>query len=94
MTLGEHHPTYAISLNNLAWLLLLHGDYAGARPLLEHALAIRKATLGERHPDYANSLSNLGFLHWTQGDRPGAACLYEQGLEIARNNLDLVPKQA
>ena len=57
--LGERHPDYALSLNNLAALLESQGDYAAARPLFEQALAIRKAVLGERHPDYATSLNNL-----------------------------------
>ena len=57
--LGEHHPDYATSLNNLAVLLTSQGDYAAARPLYEQALAIRKEVLGERHPDYATSLNNL-----------------------------------
>ena len=40
--LGERHPVYALSLNNLAALLDKQGDYAAARPLLEQAVAIRK----------------------------------------------------
>ena len=60
--LGERHPDYAKSLNNLAMLLEAQGDYAGARPLYEKALAIRKEVLGERHPDYAKSLNNLAML--------------------------------
>ena len=35
--LGERHPDYAASLDNLARLLELQGDYAAARPLFEHA---------------------------------------------------------
>jgi tetratricopeptide (TPR) repeat protein len=46
--LGERHPHYATSLNNLAYLLKAQGDYVGARPLYEQALAIKKAVLGQR----------------------------------------------
>ena len=82
--LGERHPKYATSLNNLAFLLEAQGDYAGARPLYEQALAIRKEVLGERHPDYAVSLSNLAGLLNAQGDYAGARPLYEQALAISK----------
>ncbi len=57
--LGENHPDYAQSLNNLASLYEAMGDYAKAEPLYRQALEIRKRALGENHPDFAESLSNL-----------------------------------
>ena len=60
--LGERHPATAISLHNLAGLLVMQGDYAAARPLYEQALAILKAVYGERHPATATSLNNLAYL--------------------------------
>ena len=39
--LGARHPDTARSLNNLGSLLQAQGDYAGARPYYEEALAIR-----------------------------------------------------
>ena len=51
--LGEKHPDYATSLNNLALLYKDMGDYAKAEPLYRQALEIRKQALGEKHPDYA-----------------------------------------
>ena len=39
--LGEGHPDYATSLNDLAGLLYAQGDYPAARPLIERALAIQ-----------------------------------------------------
>ncbi len=85
--LGERHPLYANSLNNLAALLDATGDYPGARPLYEKALAINKEVLGERHPDYATSLHNLAFLLYGQGDYAGARPLYEQALAIRKEVL-------
>ena len=38
------------------------GDYAGARPYLERALATRETALGPDHPDTATSLDHLGLL--------------------------------
>ncbi len=56
--LGENHPDYATSLNNLAELYHNMGDYSKAEPLLQKALEIRKKALGENYPDYATSLDN------------------------------------
>ena len=47
------------SLNNLAILLQDQGDFAGARPLYERALAIHERVLGPEHPETATSLNNL-----------------------------------
>ena len=74
--LGENHPDYAISLNNLARLYKAMGDYAKAEPLYRQALEIRKRVLGENHPDYANSLNNLAMLYQAHGGlREGRAAL-------------------
>ena len=85
--LGERHPDYALSLNNLAALLDSQGDYAAARPLYEQALAINKEVLGERHPDYASSLNNLAGLLKSQGDYAAARPLLEQALAIRKEVL-------
>ena len=58
-TLGEKHPNYATSLNNLANYYSGLGDYNKAVELGTMAMNIYKETLGEKHPDYASSLSNL-----------------------------------
>ena len=44
-TLGERHPDYAISLNNLAGLHQAMGDHKAALPLVEKALAIQSSRL-------------------------------------------------
>ena len=43
--LGENHPDYANSLDNLALLYMHMGDYAQAEPLYQKALEIRRSTL-------------------------------------------------
>jgi hypothetical protein len=58
----------ATPCGNLGYHLHAQGDYVGARPYLEQALAIRRAVLGEQHPDTARSLSNLGLFLQAQGD--------------------------
>jgi CHAT domain-containing protein/Tfp pilus assembly protein PilF len=85
--LGERHPEYAMSLNNLALLLESQGDYAAARPLFEQALAINKGVLGERHPEYAMSLHDLAGLLRSQGDYAAARPLNEQALAILKEVL-------
>ena len=67
--LGEGHPDYATSLNNLAALYHAMGDYDRAEPLYRQALEIKKKALGEKHPDYATGLNNLAAV-WLQGDTP------------------------
>jgi len=43
------------------------GDYAGARPLLERALTLRRNALGEGHPDVATSEMHLARLDGATG---------------------------
>ena len=57
--LGERHPDYADSLNNLAELYRAMGRHAEAEPLYKQAMEIYRTALGERHPYYATSLNNL-----------------------------------
>ena len=54
---GPEHPATARSLNSLAALLKTQGDYQGARPLFERALAINEKALGPKHPSTATSLN-------------------------------------
>ena len=86
-SLGEKHPDYATSLNNLAMLYQDMGDYVKAEPLFQKALEIYKQTLGEKHPDYAASLNNLALLYKSMGDYAKAEPLYRQALEIYKQAL-------
>ena len=63
--------------------------YADAKPLLKHALAIRKEVLGERDRDRdtATSLNNLALLLEAQGDYAAAKTLCEQALAIRKEVL-------
>jgi tetratricopeptide (TPR) repeat protein len=70
--LGEDHPQFAASLNNLAGLYQSQGKYSEAEPLHLQALSICKRQLGADHPDVAQNLMNLAALyHNTQ--RPSKA---------------------
>ena len=80
--LGEGHPTVGSSLNGLAALYQVQGNYTAALPLYERALVIGELALGEDHPDVANSLSNLATLYQAQGNYTAALPLLERALTI------------
>jgi tetratricopeptide (TPR) repeat protein len=98
--LGEKHPQYAASLNNIAGLLYTQGKYDEAEHLYQQSLAIiRKVcaihlaassrdhscqVFGEEHPDVASALHNLAGLLYTQGKYDEAEPLCQQSLAIRR----------
>jgi tetratricopeptide (TPR) repeat protein len=82
--LGEGHPDYATSLNNLAGLYRAMGRHAEAEPLYKQAMEIRRTALGEGHPDYATSLNNLAGLYRAMGRHAEAEALSERAMEIGR----------
>ena len=80
--LGEKHPAYANSLNNLALLYQAQGNPTKAEPLYLEALAIDKQALGQNHPDYATDLINLAALYRAQGHYAKAEPLLVTALAI------------
>ena len=85
--LGEEHPSFATSLNNLGALYCLTGRYAEAEPLLRQAMEIRCTALGEEHPEFATNLNNLAELYRSTGRYAEAEPLLRQALEITRTAL-------
>ena len=69
--LGPEHPLTATNLNNLGRLLYDQGDFSGARPLYERALAIHEKVLGPEHPLTAGCLNNLALLLGTRATSRG-----------------------
>jgi hypothetical protein len=61
-SLGPDHPTVAIRLGSLAWLLKATNRVAEAEPLMRRALAIDERSLGPDHPTVARDLNNLALL--------------------------------
>ena len=61
-------------------LLKEQGRLDEARPLLEEALAGKRATLGEAHPSTLNSLFCLGALLDAQGEAAEALRVLEEAL--------------
>jgi CHAT domain-containing protein/tetratricopeptide (TPR) repeat protein len=58
------------------------GDYLGARPLFERALAVQEAALGHEHELVGNTLNNLANLISDMGDYPGSKPMYDRALRI------------
>jgi CHAT domain-containing protein/Tfp pilus assembly protein PilF len=85
--LGEEHPDYAASLNNLGTLYDSMAEYAHAEPLLEQALEINRKALGEESLHYATGLNNIGHLYESNGDYTRAELHYRQAVEIRKKML-------
>jgi tetratricopeptide (TPR) repeat protein len=78
---GEYHLQTAGCFKSLAYLIWEQGDLAGARPLLENALAINEKAHGEDQ-EIALILVNLAVLLQAQGDLAGAQQRAERALVI------------
>jgi CHAT domain-containing protein/tetratricopeptide (TPR) repeat protein len=85
--LGEKHPHYARSLNNLAMLYQAMGEYGKALPLLLETRRLCRQALGERHPLYATSLNNLASLYLVTREHGKALPLFLEARELRRQVL-------
>ena len=70
--IGPDHPSYAITLNNIAGIHWRRKDHAAAEALLQEALRIDRASLGADHPDTITDDRNLAALYgdWAQVENP------------------------
>ena len=80
--LGEEHPGYAVSLDNLSVYYSFLGNYTEAIRLGTQAMEIRKKVLGEESHDYARSLNNLAGYYSDLGNYTEAIRLGTQAMEI------------
>jgi Tfp pilus assembly protein PilF len=85
--LGEEHPSYTNSLNNLAMLYESMGHYARAEPLFLKCRDIDKKVSGEEHPNFASTLNNLALLYLRMGEYARAKPLILQCLDIRKKVL-------
>ncbi|MGB6298160.1 MAG: CHAT domain-containing tetratricopeptide repeat protein [Rivularia sp. (in: cyanobacteria)] len=84
--IGEH-KALADSLNNLAELYRIQGNYPEAQPLLIESTEMRKRLLGENHPDVAQSLNNLAAFYVIQGNYSEAEDYFFQALDLWKIHL-------
>ena len=66
--LGENHPDYAQSLDDLAALYREMGDHAAALALCRQAVEVNRTAPGEDHPHFARNLNELATLYQAMGD--------------------------
>jgi tetratricopeptide (TPR) repeat protein/CHAT domain-containing protein len=83
-TLGEEHPGFADSLDNLGAIYKARGEYDKAEPLLKQALEARQKVPGEKSPDFVISLNNLAGLYSATGRYAEAESLFNRVLETVR----------
>ncbi len=82
-----HDAALATSLDALATTLQEQGNYDGARPLFEEALAVRRGLDPAVPTAVSESINNLGLLSWLSGDYTAAESLYTQAIAIDREVL-------
>lgn len=82
--LGAQNPETANTLNNLAVMLSLRGDFSQAEKLHRDALATMEKVFGEQHPATAAILSALSLALDRQGKLVEAEASYQRAVEISR----------
>ncbi len=81
---GGDHAEVAESLDALAALLHVKGEYAASADRAREALEMRRRLFGDRHPAVADSLNRLALALDYQGDYAEAEPLYREALEMRR----------
>ena len=81
-TFGPAHPEIATTLHNLAAVLAIRGDWAGADRHYRRSLAMKETLFGGDHPEVALTCNNLGRLLLDLGRREGAVPLLERAVAI------------
>lgn len=84
---GKNHITYAISLNNLANVYVVMGEYALAEPLFKKAIPIYKKKYGSLHIDYGSCMNDLAMLYSEMGKYKEAEQLFKLVLNIFSKTL-------
>jgi tetratricopeptide (TPR) repeat protein len=85
--LGEEHRETAVSLSDLASVLRLNGDLAGAEALLRQCLELNRKTRGEIHPNTSATLHDLALIAAARRDDADAEAMFRKALDIARKTL-------
>jgi CHAT domain-containing protein/Tfp pilus assembly protein PilF len=80
--LGPDHPQVGSSLADLATVLRLLGDYAGALPLAERAVAIERKAKSASAREAAEAIDGLGVIRYRTGNMQGALEAFSEALAI------------
>ena len=81
---GPNNVNVATSLNSLALLYEIQGEYALAEPLYKRSLKIVEKALGPDHPNVATNLNNLAKLYRATNRHKEAKELESRASEIRR----------
>ncbi|MEO9896378.1 MAG: tetratricopeptide repeat protein [Paracoccaceae bacterium] len=91
--IGPNHPSYAVTLNNIAGVYRAKKEFAKAVDLMLQAKTIDEVSLGPTHPLTISRFRNLGALHgeWAQAntDHVNADDLRTKEAEVEKTALDL-----
>jgi tetratricopeptide (TPR) repeat protein len=82
-----YRPGDPATTNNLALALLHAGDYAGAAPLLQLAVATIEAATGPNDPEVVFPLNNVGAVLFAKGELTAAENAFRRGLTIRQASL-------
>jgi tetratricopeptide (TPR) repeat protein/predicted Ser/Thr protein kinase len=85
--LGHRPELQAVYLETIGGSYRSLGLYDQALPMLERALATRRALYGEAHVEVAESLDDVGEAHYYRGDLESAETHYRQALAMRRRLL-------
>lgn len=88
VVLGQEHPLYAESLEQLSWLLRMQGRFDEAESLARDALDVRRRIHGGAHPAVVASLNGLSYVLRGRGDFDEAGMLLHEALDIGRRVFD------
>lgn len=78
-TFGTEDANYGLSLNNLAWVYSLSGNYSQAEPLFKKSISVLEKL---QTPELARPLSNLASMYATQTKYVEAEAAASQALDI------------
>ena len=92
-TLGDQHPTVAMTLNGLSRVLFEQGRYDEAASALQDALKIALPALGREHPLVAIYSINLASVHLARNEAGAAEALLRQALPVRVRAPGVVPNR-
>ncbi|MFC1591068.1 CHAT domain-containing protein [Thermodesulfobacteriota bacterium] len=80
--MGREHADFANSINLLATLYRINGDYNNAEPLFLRVLQLSEKIYGREHAEVAKSQESLGTLYCSMGYFNDAEKLFKKALKI------------
>ncbi|MBU1065597.1 tetratricopeptide repeat protein [bacterium] len=86
ITYGDSHLETAKTLNNLAWVYDLLGDYGAAEICYKRTIELKKSICGHKSIELIPSLENLASLYLLNGKYQQSGKLFGELIGIVRNH--------